>query len=203
VSVIGFQTGHSEHVEQWLSGARDGSSEALGKILDFYRNYLLLVANRELDPELRAKGGASDLVQSVFLKAHRDFTSFRGSSEGEILAWLRTILVNHLTNFRRDQHALKRSVRREVPLGSLGLHNEPPGDRPSPSTIGIAREEVALLQVALDRLPDQYRMAIELRNQKRKTFPEMGDALDCSPEAARKLWARAVERLRQEMDRPQ
>src|SRR5262249_45736682 len=37
-----------------------------------YRGYLLVLAQRELDPDLRAKGGASDLVQETFLEAQRD-----------------------------------------------------------------------------------------------------------------------------------
>ena len=52
-----------------LAAARTGSSEALGQALQACRGYLLLLAERELDPDLRAKGGASDVVQETFLEA--------------------------------------------------------------------------------------------------------------------------------------
>jgi hypothetical protein len=42
--------------------------------------YLGGIAARELGPDLRAKGGASDLVQQTFLEAQRDFAAFRGGS---------------------------------------------------------------------------------------------------------------------------
>ena len=70
----------------WLTAARDGCRDALGKALESCRRYLLCVARHELDLSLQAKGGASDLVQETFLEAHRDFDRFRGDSEVELLA---------------------------------------------------------------------------------------------------------------------
>ena len=67
-----------------LADARAGSREALGRALDACRGYLLLVAQGELAPDLRAKGGASDLVQETLLEAYRDFALFHGGSEGEL-----------------------------------------------------------------------------------------------------------------------
>jgi hypothetical protein len=40
---------------------------------------------------------------------------------------------------------------------------------------------------------------IELRNRERLTFAEVGQRMGRSAEAARKLWARAIELLRKEM----
>ena len=102
---------------RWLPEARAGSPEALGRLLEACRRYLLLVAERELDPALRPKGGASDLVQETFLEAQRDFAGFRGRSQPELRAWLRQILRNNLANFhRRFRDADKRRLDREVSL---------------------------------------------------------------------------------------
>ena len=38
-----------------------------------FRDYLLLVANEEIDPVLRAKEGASDLVQETFLQRSNEY----------------------------------------------------------------------------------------------------------------------------------
>src|SRR5262245_26207367 len=65
---------------RWLPAARAGSSEALGQVLEACRGYLLLIAGQELEPALRAKGGASDLVQQTFLEAQRDFAGFHGTT---------------------------------------------------------------------------------------------------------------------------
>ena len=87
---------------RWLAAARAGSREALGQVLETFRSYLLLVADRELDAELRAKGGASDLVQDTFLEAQRDFDCFHGNSADELRAWLRRLLLNNVANFTRQ-----------------------------------------------------------------------------------------------------
>src|SRR6516225_2661748 len=100
-----------------LAEARAGSREALGQVLETFRGYLLLIADRELEPELRAKGGASDLVQETFLEAQRDFSRFHGNSAEELRAWLRRLLLNNVANFTRQyRERAKREVGREIPL---------------------------------------------------------------------------------------
>src|SRR4051812_46573127 len=88
-------------IAEWLPAARNGSGEALGEALEACRVYLQAIAERELNPELRAKGGASDLVQQTFLEAQQDFGQFHGETEEALLAWLRKMLLNNLFNFRR------------------------------------------------------------------------------------------------------
>jgi hypothetical protein len=56
------RTGRTSHL---IRQARGGSAEALGRLLERSRAYLLLIANKGLDADLRSKGGASDLVQQT------------------------------------------------------------------------------------------------------------------------------------------
>jgi hypothetical protein len=58
--------------------------------LDGCRQYLLLIANEMIGPELQAKFGASDLVQDTFIEAQRHLAGFRGTSNAEMRAWLRS-----------------------------------------------------------------------------------------------------------------
>jgi RNA polymerase sigma-70 factor, ECF subfamily len=188
-------------MECWLPAARAGSREALGQALEVCRGYLLLIARRELDPQLRAKGGASDLVQEVFLEAQRDFDHFRGDSEAELRAWLRRLLLRNLTDFtRRYRGTGKRCVAHEVALEAdggpaAGLAT----DTLSPSGQAIAGERARSLQRALERLPEDYRRVLLWRHQERRSFVAIARLMARSPEAVRKLWGRAVERLRDEL----
>src|SRR5438128_12586041 len=88
--------------ELLIAAARAGSTEALGQVLETCRQYLLLVANQQVPPELAAKLAPSDLVQETFLKAHREFAQFQGRTEAELLGWLRRILLNNLVSFSRQ-----------------------------------------------------------------------------------------------------
>ena len=190
---------------QFLPAARAGSREALGEALEICRGYLLRVANQGLDADLRAKGGASDLVQETFLEAQRDFGGFRGSSEQELLAWLRQLLLHNVANFsRRYRDTDKRCVGREVELGgaqlAAGRGAELAANVPSPSTEAITREQAEKIQRVLERLPADYGRVILLRNQERRSFAEIGPLMGRSAEAARRLWSRAIERLQQELE---
>ena len=69
----------------------------------------------------------------------------------------------------------------------------------SPGSKIVAVEEAARLNAALDRLPEEYREAIRLRHWEDRSFAEIGARLGRSDDAARKLWARAIDRLRVEL----
>ena len=192
---------------EWLAQAQAGSLEALGHALEACRSYLLLVADRELSPDLKAKGGASDLVQETFIEAHKDFARFQGKSDAEFLAWLRCLLQHRLANFaRRYRKTQKRGLAREVALATgdssvSGLDNLP-GDSLTPSREAMARERVEALERVLARLPADYRQVIALRYQDELSFEEIGKLMERSADAVRKLWWRALGRLRDELETP-
>src|ERR1700693_3569753 len=153
---------------QWLAAARAGSADALGQALDACRDYLLLIAQQELDPNLRAKGGASDIVQETFLEAQRAFENFQGTSDEELRAWLRHILFNNLGDFtRRYRDTDMRAVAREVGLAGEGSSAEMganlAAELSTPSAHALEQEEAELLVQAMDRLTDDYRRVILLR----------------------------------------
>jgi RNA polymerase sigma-70 factor (ECF subfamily) len=193
-----------ENAARWLPAARAGSAEALGEALEACRGYLLLIARRELGPDLQAKAGASDLVQQTFLEAQRDFARFQGHDEGEWLAWLRRLLLNNLANFVRDyRETAKREVAREVrlPEGDSSRPGDlaPAGSEPTPSKQAMAHEHAAAVLRALDQLPPDYRQVVLLRYQDEKSFDEIGEIMGRSSNAVRKLWLRALERLKQDL----
>jgi RNA polymerase sigma-70 factor (ECF subfamily) len=198
-----FGSGRVPDRDELLHDARDGSPEALGRALEAYRGYLLLVAEKKLGADVRAKGGASDLVQETFLEAQRDFAQFRGKSRGEFRLWLRRILLHNLGVFTSQYRDTgKRDVTREVKLVDAGSQGEPVFDvaapsASSPSAKVVAREEAEALKAALAKLPDDYRRAITLRLDKSLTFSQLGQELGRTEEAARKIWVRAMESLRQ------
>src|SRR6056297_236782 len=84
-----------------LTEARRGSIQARSQLFELCRDYLLLIANREMEGRLKSKAGASDLVQETILEAYCGFERFRGESEAEFYCWIRRILKNNLSNFTR------------------------------------------------------------------------------------------------------
>jgi RNA polymerase sigma-70 factor, ECF subfamily len=186
-----------------LAAARTGSAEALGTLFTLYRPELLEIANAGLSGDLRAKVGASDVVQESLLEAQRDFPSFAGNSDAELFAWLRRIVDHNLANTARHFRGVqKRSLARELRQREDGPVAEPESRLPSPSGESIARETAEAIERAMARLPDDYRQVIALRYHEQLAFAEIAGRMGRPLSAIRKLWARAVERLQAEMDAP-
>lgn len=193
-------------ITRLLPEAQAGSREALGQVLEACRGYLLLIAQRELDPALQAKGGASDLVQQTFLEAQRDLARFTGSTPEALMGWMRRLLLNNLANFRRDYRRDKRTVSREVSL--LVTDSSTQGDgglragTPSPSVAVMRHEQTQAIERALAQLPEDYQRVIHLRYREERSFEDIAELMQRSQNAVRKLWVRAIERLQETLDAP-
>jgi RNA polymerase sigma-70 factor, ECF subfamily len=158
----------SNELDSLIAAARGGSPQALGQVLERCRDYLLLVAGRELGRDLQAKVGASDLVQETFVRAHQVFESFHGRTETELLGWLRRMLLNQVLVARRHYgQTLKRDVSREVSWdGDSRVHaivGAVPAEGRSPATALAIDEEAQALYEAVESLPADYRQVIALR----------------------------------------
>ncbi len=189
-----------------LKQARAGSTEAMGQVLEHCRRQLLSVANRRVDDDLQAKGGASDIVQETFLEAQRDFFRFQGQDEVELRKWLCRIMLNNLHNFvRQYRDTAKRAVVKEFSLDDFRFLESPglnlADNSPSPSKIVARSEEAEALERALSSLPEHYRLVIQWRHRDRQSFVEIAQKLDRTEAATRKVWSRALwalaDRLRQ------
>jgi RNA polymerase sigma-70 factor (ECF subfamily) len=189
-----------------LGQARAGDDAARGRLLELYRNYLRLVARSLLGGSLKVQLDASDLVQETFLKAHQQFEDFEGSSEPELAAWLRRILVRNLADAAKHHHAQGRDVRRQRSLeamldrSSLAAQRALAASASSPSARAAGREQAVLLADAVARLPADYREVFVLRNLEHVPMAEIAGRLGRSVDAVQKLWMRAMLALRRDLE---
>jgi RNA polymerase sigma-70 factor (ECF subfamily) len=170
------------------------TDEDFVELLSQSRQFLLTVANGQLPAALRAKGGASDLVQETFATALRSRYQFHGATFEDLRAWLRAILLNKLTMFHRHySDVAARDVTREVSAGDA--ENIPCAS--APVVEGMIRDEANdSLTAAVTKLPDEMRSVVILRMEQGLAFGDIGERLGRSEEAARKLFTRAIDRLR-------
>lgn len=186
-----------EQVESLIRDARDGCPVAFGKLVSASQGYLRSVARRSLPVSLQAKLSPSDLVQDTALEAQRDFPSFQGEQFAELLAWMRQILVHNVSNYTRHfEQTAKRNISREIggdraaqAIENLDVHTQ------TPSSQLASLEQRYAVQNVLSRLPEEMKTVIELRNKEGLSFNEIGERMQCSSAAARKMWARAIERM--------
>ena len=203
MTLLPSQLPSSPSIAPLLEQAQAGSSAAIGSLLEAARSYLLLQAEQQLPISMRAKVGPSDIVQETAIDAHRDFLRFRGTTQEQLYAWLRTILQNNVMDaVRRFEMAQKRAVKREASLSVIvdrcGISVLPSGSN-TPDHSAIRREDAVILAGGLTRMPDDYQTILRLRYWDGLTFPQIATRIGRSEEAARKLWYRALARLTNEL----
>ncbi len=204
---VSVNTDGSREFLQLLAAARSGDREALGELLQWYCNYLTILASTQLDKRLQRRLSPSDLVQDTLLAAQRDFPDFRGQCERELLGWLRQILINSLHRaIEVHLKAGKRDLRREVSLDDMNTSMDKSavnfgailaGNGTSPSGPVHARERAVALANELAKLPEHYREVIVLRNLQSLSFEEIATRMEKSVGAVRMLWLRAIDKFKE------
>ena len=184
-----------------LLRARSGNSEAIGELIERHRKYLLLIANQGISGNLRTKIGASDAVQESMLLAAEKFGQFRGGLEQEFKTWLKTILANDIRKANRHFATDKRNANREINLqDQSAVGHELLDEELTPSSAAIEQEKARALTSVLAQLTPMQRQVIRLRNFEKLSFADIGQRIDKSEDAARKLWARTIETIKRRLD---
>lgn len=190
--------------DELIAEARAGSDEALGLLLDRYRPYLRFLAQRGLGRDIQSRVDPSDVVQRAFLDAHRDWAGFRGQGESELVAWLRRILENNVSETVGEHiRAQKRSTRKERSLtepGDEALAADLAADQSSPSQRAMRGEAAVILAQAIETLSDDQREAIRLRYLEGWTLAQITEHFDRSQVAVAGLLKRGLRGLRRYFD---
>jgi RNA polymerase sigma-70 factor (ECF subfamily) len=173
--------------------------------LEQYRSYLLVLADMQLNPRLRAKEDVSDVVQMTLLQAHRDRQTLRGRSEGQRRAWLKAILTHTLINLAKKYQAKKRDVRIERSIdqqmqeSAIRIVGELSADQTSPSQHLMRQERAEQIADAMSQLREEERQAVLLKHVHDWKVAEIAQHLGRSPEGAAGLLRRGLKKLRQSM----
>ena len=193
---------------QLVVASKEGDNDALGRLLEQYRGYLLMLAHRYLSEALRRRVDPSDIVQLTFLEAKRDLPAFRGSTPAEFSGWLPGMLKNNVaTAVTRHVTTQKRSLKREVNAApgendsvQGGWIQQLPGSATSPSGVAIREEAVFALMQALHHLPETQAEAIRLRYMEGLSLAEIVERMGKSDTAVAGLLKRGLQKLRTIMD---
>ena len=185
-------------VDTWqalIGAARSGCDQALGEISSKTRDYLLLVANHRFNSGLRAKFGASDVVQQSLLEACECFDGFSGNSEAEFRSWIKQIVINNLIDeSRRYTQTKSRNTDREIRVESFG--STPDHSQLTASAITCNRETDSELEAAIDKLSLKQQQVILLKHRFALDYPAIAGQMKISESAVRMLWSRAIAQLK-------
>lgn len=179
-----------------IKRAQGGDEEALTELLEQHRGFLLGAVNQMIDPKLKPKIGCSDIVQESMMRAFQNFDSFEGASTTQFLGWLKKIAFHDvLSQARRYRRTFKRSIDREQKASQSEVQAGLVDQQMTPRSSAVQAEEEALLANAMKYLPDIHQEVLNLQLWQGKSYSEIAEILDRSPEAVRKLRDRALLKL--------
>jgi RNA polymerase sigma-70 factor (ECF subfamily) len=180
-----------------------------GPTLDRYRNYLRLLARLQLNPRLQAKIDPSDVVQQTLLQAYQARDQLRGTTAGELAAWLRQILAHTLANLMRDFARARRDVKLEQSLegsieqSSARLEAWLVAEQPGPDVQAQHNEQVLRLAEALAELPEPQHEALVLHYWQGWTVVEIAEHFKVSRPAVAGWLRRGLQQLRRRLREPE
>ena len=191
--------------EQLLARAAAGDGAAWGALLTAHEERLIRMVAFRMDPRLRGRIDAADVVQEAFVEAsaHRE-DYFRARMP--LFLWLRGVVSNKLLEVHRHHLGTRmRDAKRELPLAApknwddtsaaLWLHLT--GHLTRPSVAAVRGEVRTRLAEALDRMDPTDREVLMLRHFEQLTNAEAAQVLGIQERAAAKRYLRALERLRE------
>lgn len=175
---------------------------------ELYRAYLRVLAHSLLKTSgpLQNKVAASDVVQETLLQAHTALAQFQGTTEVEFTGWLRTILANKLTDaarhFGRQKRdaGLEQSYRETLDESAVRFQRIVPADQTSPSQHLARHQRICRLAEALETLPEDQRVAVEMHHLMGYAVAEIAKEMDRSRAGVAGLLRRGLRRLRESMD---
>jgi RNA polymerase sigma-70 factor (ECF subfamily) len=161
-----------------------------------------------LDPALRRRVDASDVVQDVLLKASRRLPEYLKSPTLPFHLWLRQLARDQIIDaHRRHRGAARRSLDRERPLAaafadrsSIELAAALRDPQLTPAAAALRRELQRRFDEAIDRLDEIDREIILLRHAEGLTNSEAARVLGLSEAAAGMRHLRALRRLHGVLD---
>ena len=105
----------------------------------------------------------SDIVNSAIVTAYRKRDQFRGNSEEEFHAWLRTIVQNKYFSRTRSESAQRRGSAQRVELGPHTRLDAPSTEK-APDQVAEDHEAEKLLKKVLERIGHEHAELLYLVN---------------------------------------
>jgi len=141
-------------------------------VLKYQHRIIQLVNGYIKDP-----AEAQDVAQESFIKAYRALGSFRG--EAAFYTWLYRIAINTAKNYRLAR--ARRGASQEVDVQDAeAIENAPQlQGLDTPERLLLTQEMLDTIKVALSTLPEEMRIAIELREFDGMSYEEIAVAMDC------------------------
>jgi RNA polymerase sigma-70 factor (ECF subfamily) len=177
--------------------AQQGSEEAWRKLFQTAERVVRRRFLQHRPKILKRVMRDSDLLQEVALRVSHNLGQFRGKTPQQFIVWLTSITQNLINDYYREYQRSKTAAGKEISIESL---EEKGGQLPArQDQTELDEERYAKSLDAIARLPDPYFWVIEFHIEDGLTYKEIGTRLHCTEVAARMMYHRAVQIVREKL----
>lgn len=185
----------SEDLDQELVlRVQQGDKGAFDLLVIKYQHRIVHLVNRYVKDPFEAQ----DVAQDTFIKAYRALGDFRGDSA--FYTWLYRIAINTAKNYllsrsrRHYDHEIDVQDAEQVE-GAQQLRNIE-----TPEDVLMNEQVVQVIRSAIEKLPEEMRVAITLREFEGMSYEEIAEAMDCPIGTVRSRIFRAREAIDEKLN---
>jgi RNA polymerase sigma-70 factor (ECF subfamily) len=179
---------------QLVTRAQRGDKRAFELLVEKYQRKLARLLTRFI----RDPAEVEDVTQEAFIKAYRALPAFRGDSA--FYTWLYRIGINTAKNYLM-------AMGRRAPTSTEVEAEEAEGyeegeqlrDINTPESVLLSNEIAKTVNATIERLPEELRTAIQLREIEGMSYEEIAKVMDCPIGTVRSRIFRAREAIAGEL----
>ncbi len=179
---------------QLVARAQRGDKRAFELLVEKYQRKLARLLSRFI----RDPAEVEDVTQEAFIKAYRALPAFRGDSA--FYTWLYRIGINTAKNYLM-------AMGRRAPTSTEVEADEAEGfeegeqlrDINTPESVLLSKEIAETVNSTIEKLPEELRIAIQLREIEGMSYEEIAKVMDCPIGTVRSRIFRAREAIAEQL----
>jgi RNA polymerase sigma-70 factor, ECF subfamily len=179
---------------QLVARAQRGDKQAFELLVEKYQRKLARLLSRFI----RDPAEVEDVTQEAFIKAYRALPAFRGDSA--FYTWLYRIGINTAKNYLM-------AMGRRAPTSTEVEADEAEGfeegeqlrDINTPESMLLSNEIAQTVNATIERLPEELRTAIQMREIEGMSYEDIAKAMDCPIGTVRSRIFRAREAIAEQL----
>jgi len=179
---------------QLVARAQRGDKRAFELLVEKYQRKLARLLSRFI----RDPAEVEDVTQEAFIKAYRALPAFRGDSA--FYTWLYRIGINTAKNYLM-------AMGRRAPTSTEVEADEAEGfeegeqlrDINTPESVLLSNEIAETVNSTIEKLPEELRTAIQLREIEGMSYEEIAKVMDCPIGTVRSRIFRAREAIAEQL----
>lgn len=187
-----------------LAAEGDERGAILERMFEEQKPRLTRMVTLRMHPKVRARIGASDVVQDAYLEVFKHVDEYVRDPRMPFFLWMRRIVGQRLTKAHRFHlDAQRRDARQEAPAerrmpeaSTFAMAGILQDQSPSPSAVAARAETRDRLIDMLDQMNEIDREVLSMRHFEEMTNEEVAEELGLGKHAASKRYIRALKRLK-------